>query len=801
MNLYYKQLYISGVHYAPGLIVISTFRMGCGTSRSSRLISPFSKAVITPNLTWTNTGVIPLTRKKVAEKSVQVGDILGRKEVSAQTDNFRFPMDELEMLLEEDSDQPENTDVETQTWNQQSSTRDNVKSVLMQTEISPSQKKFAYFNMLKNNSVQLVTIDIGIQAVPLTLDRCTQTYRLIKKPKTSSGKERSVDPLVKKIAEANRHKGLAMADFESQTDPVTKALAANAAGNENLLVMEADPPIAHIQKELFSTTSKPNQTAIHESIARLLEDVEDSLRYDSDYDGRFAYADILKCDAGVQTVNDPITDEAPEYAARPPPCRKKEMIPNMGAFKEIDRHALEAPESTKSSVRNLVNYLSASAKNDLQKVRVFFRWITNNISYDWRYMEVRLSAEEVLQRGEGVCKDYCKLFSEMCRIAGIRVKTLNGFAKGYDYRPGEQFLPGEAVTHAWNAIYIFGSWRLIDTTWGTGYTDHTGRFQRKLNEHFFLTDPEVLIWTHFPYDEVEKNYSRWQLLDNPLSLDEFNTLPKVTPFFFDYNIKIRSKPTNPVVFKVHKEIKLASHEPLRYKYKMYPVDEIENASLNNYVFCQLKEDRLVGSFAITPPVEGRYYFKIYAKPEKEMKEDTSLHNIIIFLIECLQAKKYLQPYPLNEVPWGPTQSFYDYNMRLVNQSGPMIVSWGGKKKLVIQISDNMLFTHQLFDVDGKEMDSKGIISREEKDNKITINVTPTRVAMYKLMLFGMPKPKQKGKWRLPLVASFLIDCKLTKQIYDEDYQPPQQRKEEKEEEKKDEKKKKEKRKIKIAFIR
>lgn len=49
---------------------------------------------------------------------------------------------------------------------------------------------------------------------------------------------------------------------------------------------------------------------------------------------------------------------------------------------------------------------------------------------------------------------------------------------------------------------------------------------------------------------------------------------------------------------------------MRWKYKLYPADEIENAALNNYVFCQIKEDRLVGSFAVTPPVEGRYYFKV-----------------------------------------------------------------------------------------------------------------------------------------------------------------------------------------------
>lgn len=123
-------------------------------------------------------------------------------------------------------------------------------------------------------------------------------------------------------------------------------------------------------------------------------------------------------------------------------------------------------------------------------------------------MGLTLTPNEILQLREGVCKDYCLLFGEMCYSCGIRVKLIQGFAKGFEYRTGYQFKPGEDITHNWNAVYILGSWRFVDTTWGTGYTDHSGKFQQKLNEHFFLTDPEVLIWSHFPYDENESNYSR-----------------------------------------------------------------------------------------------------------------------------------------------------------------------------------------------------------------------------------------------------------------------------------------------------
>lgn len=143
-------------------------------------------------------------------------------------------------------------------------------------------------------------------------------------------------------------------------------------------------------------------------------------------------------------------------------------------------------------------------------------------------------------------------------------------------------------------------------------------------------------------------------------------------------------------------------------------------------------------------------------------ENSSLYFVASFLLECTRARRYASPFPLNELPWGPTQAFFDFRLKLHNQSGPVIATWGGKRKLSVEAIEPMVMQHQMFDSDGMELDVRTFILREEKDNKFTFTIAPPRGGTFKFMLFGMPKPKQKGKWRLPLLATFMVDCKLAK---------------------------------------
>jgi hypothetical protein len=195
-------------------------------------------------------------------------------------------------------------------------------------------------------------------------------------------------------------------------------------------------------------------------------------------------------------------------------------------YATIDAHALAAPPETRNSIAALAAWLSAPARNEREKARAIFRWMTANVGYveDEEDQALDSRPEAVLQRGTAVCAGYADLFVSLARASGLDAVAISGWAKGYGTQPGSRF--GGPKNHAWNAVMVDGEWRLIDCTWGSGSVDAEGVYRKRFEPFYFLTPPGNLRYSHFPRE------SRWQLLDPALSLDEFEALPFLRPAFF-----------------------------------------------------------------------------------------------------------------------------------------------------------------------------------------------------------------------------------------------------------------------------
>jgi Transglutaminase-like superfamily len=276
------------------------------------------------------------------------------------------------------------------------------------------------------------------------------------------------------------------------------------------------------------------------------------------------------------------------------------------AFYAIDQHADKAPESLKKSIPLLVRYLVLPAKNDTEKVRAIFRWISQNVDYDAKaFFEGRQITDEPLQvikRGKAVCSGYARLLQNMCREAGIECVIIPGWSKGY----GQQL--SESPNHAWNAVKINGTWYLLDVTWGSGYINEQRTFTKSFQEHYFFTDPELMIYDHLPED------NKWQRLASPVSRADFEQLILLRPDFFKTGLGLLS----------HKDAQIYVKDELMVKLTA-PVNTFVNAELihqdsvlaDHFVFSQRMENEY--HINVHFPDEGDYTLRIYSKEGNDQK--------------------------------------------------------------------------------------------------------------------------------------------------------------------------------------
>ena len=73
---------------------------------------------------------------------------------------------------------------------------------------------------------------------------------------------------------------------------------------------------------------------------------------------------------------------------------------------------------------------------------------------------------QTLADGRGDCTEYAYLFATLARIIGIPARTVSGLAYSEEPTPG-------FLLHAWNEVYLDGSWRAVDPTWNQSTVDAT----------------------------------------------------------------------------------------------------------------------------------------------------------------------------------------------------------------------------------------------------------------------------------------------------------------------------------------
>lgn len=214
------------------------------------------------------------------------------------------------------------------------------------------------------------------------------------------------------------------------------------------------------------------------------------------------------------------------------------------AFAAVDAHALAAPEEAEGSPEALAGYLCGPWKSETDKARALYRWIADRIDYTLDTApsggaEPRAGPSSVLKSRRAICQGYSDLFAALARAAGLEAETVAGYAKGLGYEAGDSFA-GRRPDHAWNAVKADGAWRLVDCTWGAGAADPDGRYRKRFEPYYFCTPPEEFLLAHYPLDP------RWQLVNPPVSLAEFERLPYLKAPFFRFGLALLSHPSSAI---------------------------------------------------------------------------------------------------------------------------------------------------------------------------------------------------------------------------------------------------------------
>lgn len=360
---------------------------------------------------------------------------------------------------------------------------------------------------------------------------------------------------------------------------------------------------------------------------------------------------LIEVTLGNREVVADVTYMSPE----PPKLRKADLLKDTTDFTKIDQHAREAPLELVKDIPDLVGYLSIPSKDPLCLIRSIFVWVAYNIDYDadgyfGRAEKSQCDSSSVLKSGKSVCEGYANVIQELCNQAGIAVKKLSGFAKGFSHSIKTRFTLDCKTNHAWNAVCIRGNWFLLDSTWGAGNVNReTKQFVRKFNEFYFLTDPEHFIYSHFPICKGSAEESlKWQLLDSPFSLRQFNDAMKIQPAAFDLGILPYSHKESVIEFADEVEMAFIETVPQSHKLtmKLYLKDGNKLHQEEYCCFAFWSSGTL--NIKVKPPKTGTYELKIHGRELKADNNESS-PQLFSYLLNCnvprnvMTSRRY--PYP------------------------------------------------------------------------------------------------------------------------------------------------------------
>ncbi|ESN91148.1 hypothetical protein HELRODRAFT_194540 [Helobdella robusta] len=486
----------------------------------------------------------------------------------------------------------------------------------------------------------------------------------------------------------------------------------------------------------------------------------------------------------------------------PPRYRKRDLYKDPSVFADLDEEVFKVAETEQCTFTDLVDQLTANCVTDLEKARAIFRWITVK---DLNVMEFSETVKQDTPLGllRGIkygTETYHTLFMRLCSYAGLLCKEVKGHSKSVGYEPGMKVRP-EIFLNVWNVVLINGDWRPVQCNWGARHlvmhrdpqqqqrqqqqqkqtTKLRDKIRYEYDEHYFLTDPDEFIMEFWSLDRD------WQLLENPITLEDFENMPFVRSVFFHHGLEfgesskkavLETDQSGGVEIKINmpSELKdeLIFHYHLRFADRSKRKETHYNGvDMERYVF-HIINDQL-SLFSVHVPAVGEYFLEIFANrydescfksndndPHYENTEPNQpfkLKCAAKFKIICSKITSKVYPLPsCAPGEWGPVKAQRHFG--IINIGNPVgVLNLTEKVTLKFQLQKWMRILAKLRynGVDKNALEK--FINFTINDEKIAIiNVTFPQKGQYGIDLYANADNPDDPNASLTHVCKYLVNC-------------------------------------------
>ena len=143
----------------------------------------------------------------------------------------------------------------------------------------------------------------------------------------------------------------------------------------------------------------------------------------------------------------------------------------------------------------VLNTVLRDGMSDLEKETAVYRWIVNNVDYDWTHTNVLEDTPREsftpyggLVNRTAVCLGFATTFQLLMDLAGVECITVLG-ASRYS-----------TEDHGWNMVRLNGNWYCVDVTWDSNYREQGYTRGQETEWEFFNITSDMMAATDHQWD-------------------------------------------------------------------------------------------------------------------------------------------------------------------------------------------------------------------------------------------------------------------------------------------------------------